>query len=365
MNQPEFRIVFLFGKLCFSFFSRVWVLTVLIFCVYSLASTAQTADTQALSKILPASPALATQSKSKTVSENIAPSNQTTEKLVHYGDVLEIDVLGSTDFDWRGKLDDAGFLAGLPNIAEPIMALCQTEDEIAAEIAAAYSKILRKPEVVVRTLDRSTRERAVLLGAVRTAQRFQLERPARLNELIVIAGGITDRASGEVTIFRPANVACAAPGKTASDSNTMRVKLTDLLGGKPDANPLVRAGDVVTVEEAAPIYVTGGVVAPQRILFRSGLTVSRAVASAGGLNRNADRNKIFVFRRQKDRADLQIIETDFDKIMRKNGEDVPLEPYDIVEVAQTGRAREKTPPIVAALDSAARNAAQLPLRIIN
>lgn len=329
------------------------------------AAQAQTETLSGVRPIAPNPPPIEQIDQTAPAEQPAAPIVEpNVETLIHYGDVLEIDVLGSVEFDWRGKLNDEGLLNGLPNLTNSISGLCRTETEIADEIAHAYKDILRQPEVVVRTLDRSTREHAVLFGAVRAQQRFQIERPVRLNELLVIAGGITDRASGEITIFRPANVSCAAVGKTVAESNTLKLKLTDLMQGKPESNPLVQSGDTITIEEAAPVYVTGGVVAPQRVLFRAGLTAARAVASAGGLSENSDDDKIFVFRRQKDSPDLKIIELNYKKALKNSANDVVLEPYDVVEAAKTGRAAGSSPPIVAALDSTPTNTAQLPLRII-
>lgn len=287
------------------------------------------------------------------------------ESLIHFGDTIDVDVLGSLEYDWRGKTDDEGFLNDLPSVVDPIFALCRTEAELAAEIAEAYKQFIREPQVVVRVTDRSERQPALLLGAVRTPQRFRIQRPVRLSELVVLSGGITDRASGEVRIFRPSHFSCADHNKKQPDPQYLSVKLMDLLAGKPDANPFIRTGDVVTVEDAAPVYVTGGVVAPQRILFRPGLTLSRAVASAGGLSENGEASKIMIFRRQPVGTELQIIESDLEKINRKQSEDVALQAYDIVEVTTRGRQRDRRPPIVNNLDTAQINLNNLPQRVIN
>lgn len=360
MRQPDYRFAFCYKKPIF----KLSAICILLLAAFFVANAQAQTETLSGVRSAAAPSPLIERPLSPLPDADALPPGQTIEKLVHRGDVIEIDVLGSVEFDWRGKLDDAGFLNGLPNLDNPVSGLCRTEDEIALEIAAAYQKFLRQPEVVVRTLDRSTRETAVLFGAVRTPQRFQIERPVNLNELLILSGGITDNASGEITIFRPANVACRAIGKTIEESNVLKLKLTDLIAGKPESNPLVQAGDTITIEAAAPIFVTGGVVAPQRILFRAGLTVSRAVASAGGLSQSANNTKIVIFRREKDSAATKIIEVAFEKTFKNPSDDVLLAPFDIVEVAERRRAKENRVPHGAALDSPPINTAQLPLRII-
>lgn len=286
------------------------------------------------------------------------------ETLIHLGDTIEVDLLGSLEYDWRGKADDTGNITSLPYPNLSISTLCRTEAEVAAEIAAAYSQFIRNPQIVVRVLDRSTRQPAVLFGAVRTEQRFLIQRAVRLNEIVVLAGGITDSASGAVTIMRPAYYSCAAHNQSQPKTDFITVKLADLMAGKADANPLVRTGDVITVQEAAPVYVIGGVAAPQRVLFREGLTLSRAVASAGGLSRSGDAAKITVFRRAGGGSPSEIIEADLEQIKRKKADDVSLQPFDIVEVAQNGRERSRRPPLVNSQDLTQTAMDKLPLRVI-
>jgi protein involved in polysaccharide export with SLBB domain len=187
----------------------------------------------------------------------------------------------------------------------------------------------------------------------------------QLSELIVMSGGITDKASGEINIFRPAHVSCIGHNQNQVKSQFIKVKLSDLLSGKIDSNPQVRAGDVVTIEEAAPVYVTGGIAAPQRILFRAGMTLSRVVASAGGLSRNADQTRITIYRRQKDRSDLEIVEANLDKIFDQKADDTLLQAYDIIEVAETGRVRSLHPPIINTPESTKFDINKLPMRLVD
>ena len=287
------------------------------------------------------------------------------ENLAHLGDVVDVDLLGSTEYDWRGKLDDAGALSSLPNLVEPITALCRSESEIAADIAAAYAKFVRSPRIVVSIVDRSARPVATLLGAIRAPQRFSIQRPIKLNEMLILSGGITDRASGEVVIFRPPLVSCAQKNQPQPTAQTITARLSDLLAGKPEANPFVRAGDVVTVEEAASVYVIGSVAAPQPVLFRAGLTAARAINTAGGLNRSAENGKITIFRRQAGQANSTTITGDYAKISNRQETDIELKPFDIIEVASNGRQKVNRPPIINAPENAPLKPTELPLRVIN
>jgi protein involved in polysaccharide export with SLBB domain len=301
--------------------------------------------------------------------------------LIHLGDLIDVDVVGSTEFDWRGTLTPEGFLDGVDFIENPIFALCRNEEDVAKDVVAGYSRLLREPKVIVQILDRSNRALSIISGAVKTPQRVQIRRPIFLNELIIVSGGLTERASGEIQIFRPQNLSCAAR-KTISQETVgenrqrfvaassedngaqyLNIRIIDLLNGKKEANPQILSGDIVTILEARSIYVIGGVANPKQISFRSQITLSRAIDSAGGLAKNADAKKITIFRRAA--GETKIIEADLEKIKDGKSEDVVLQASDIIDVNQTGREKRKYPPIINVVELSEMNSSKLPLRVID
>ena len=281
--------------------------------------------------------------------------------LIHYGDLIDIDFVGSVEYDWRGSLDPEGFLDGLELASEPVYALCRSEDAVAADVAKQYSRMLRNPKVVVKIIDRSGRAVVLLLGAVKNQQRFSIKRDAHLSELLALSGGITDTASGEVTIFRPASLNCLQKDAPGGPSTMIRLTLAKILSGDQDANPLILSGDIITVVEASPVYVIGGVNSPRQISSKEQLTLSHAIAAAGGLAKEAVESDIVIYRR--DNKGTKTFSVDLRKIRSKQQEDPLLKPYDIVDVGQKGRAKPKFPPTI---DPAVekRNLYKLPIRPI-
>jgi protein involved in polysaccharide export with SLBB domain len=315
--------------------------------------------------------------------QNTVETTKNQENSVHFGDLIDVDVLGSIEYDWRGTLNPEGFLNGMDFIEEPVFALCRTEDEIAADIAKGYSKLLREPKVVVKILDRSNRALSILQGAVKKSQRFQIKRPVNLNELLILSGGLTDRISGEIQIFRPQNLSCVAKandeasGKSESGelreryvktsrtqgSETFNIRISDLLSGKEASNPQILSGDIITVLEADPIYIIGGVNSPKQISLRSEITLTRAISSAGGLSKDALGDSITIFRREN--RETKIIEADLTKIEAGQEKDIVLKRLDVVEVAQKGREIRKIPPVVQMQNTENIISNNLPLRIID
>lgn len=300
------------------------------------------------------------------------PTQLDDNDLVHFGDVIDVDVVGGFEFDWRGKLTPEGYLDGLETFSEPVFGLCRSVDQISADIARLYSKILKDPKVVVSIIDRSDRALVRLDGAVRTPTRFRLRRVVTLRELLVMAGGLVDSSSGEITIFRPKNLSCVAaavsggkaetnlPAAADNNSQTTVIKISELLKGSKKANPQILSGDLINVLTADPVYVIGAVNNPRPVYSREKMSLSRVIAMSGGLAKNADAGKVTIFRR--DGTETRIIEAELEKIKSGESNDELLKPFDIIDVAAKGAQRRKYPPVTTREDKGRR--AILPLRVV-
>jgi protein involved in polysaccharide export with SLBB domain len=290
------------------------------------------------------------------------------ESLVHYGDLIDVDVVGGFEFDWRGTLTPEGNLDGITTFDEPVFALCRSEKELGAEIAKRYSKILRDPKVEVRIVDRSNRAVVRVDGAVRTPTRFSIRRQARLNELLILAGGLVSGASGNINIIRPGNLSCQPRGDGSAlpqenGSQTINITIKDLLSGINSANPVIVSGDIVTVSRAFPVYVIGAVNNPGAVYADADLTVSRAIASAGGLTKEAQGNLVTLFRREK--SGTVIVEIDLAKIRQGEMEDEVLRSFDIIDVVSKVRPRRTIPPASPVLGTKDFDLRQMPLKIVD
>jgi protein involved in polysaccharide export with SLBB domain len=292
------------------------------------------------------------------------PAGTDINDFVHAGDIVDVDFVGSADNDWRGAVSPDGTLGTFVSYAEPITAACRDVDSIASDIAAAFSKILREPKVIVRIVDRSKRPPATVFGAVKTGTRFSVRRPVSLRELIVRVGGFTDDASGEITILRPPGIGCVGgelAGRLDNGPQIQRIKITDLLKGDEKANVRVLSGDTVEVERGAPIYVIGAVNSPRPIFARAELTVGRALSMVGGLSKDAEGSKATIFRHEG--SERTAIPVDLGRIREAGSVDVVLKPFDILDVAGKGPEKRNFPPFAPNLDIRDEKK-EMPFRII-
>ncbi|HJX93408.1 MAG TPA: polysaccharide biosynthesis/export family protein [Pyrinomonadaceae bacterium] len=283
-----------------------------------------------------------TSSSSAGISASSGIDNQGIKNyLLGPGDVLEVRVFGQPDLSSTVEIDSDGNLSSLPFLETPIPARCRTEKQVQKDIATAYAKFINNPQVSVRISARNSRQPATVFGAVRQPTRVEMKRKVRLNELMAVSGGFTERASGTIQILHTEPLMCPEPGDEASaapiDGTKIPlqiVKIADLRSGNVQANPVIRPGDYVLVTEAEPVYITGSVVSPSGIYLRENLTLSRALAMVGGVRKEAKNSDIKIYRQKPGASDQEIIHVDYAAIKKNEKPDITLMAYDVIEVPE-------------------------------
>lgn len=100
--------------------------------------------------------------------------------------------------------------------------------------------------------------------------------------------------------------------------------------GVGSTDPYIRPGDIVIVTEGEPIYLTGYFNAPREIVMKDNMTLVRAVAMAGGLQKLA-KSTIYIYRQVKGKVGPDKMMVDFNAIREGKKPDVPLQAYDIID----------------------------------
>jgi polysaccharide export outer membrane protein len=264
--------------------------------------------------------------------------------LLGPGDVLDIRVFGQPELSTNmAQIDSDGNLSSLPFLEQPIPAKCRTDKQVQKDIAAAYAKFINNPQVSVRISERNSRQPATVFGAVRQSARVEMKRKVRLNELIAVSGGFTERASGTIQILHTEPLMCPEPGEEdeakpidGTKIPLQIVKISELRAGKVEANPVIRPGDYVLVTEAEPVYIYGAVVSPNGVYLREQLTLTPALAMVGGTRPEAKLSEVVVYRQipGSNQQDKKVY--DVAAIRKNKAEDPLLQAYDIIEVPEAG-----------------------------
>lgn len=287
------------------------------------------------------------QTDSQTSSPGINQPSVDSQGIRNYllgpGDILDVRVFGQPDLNALAEVDSDGNISSLPFLETPIPARCRTEKEVQKAIATAYGKYLKNAQVSVRISARNSRPPATVFGAVRQPTRVQMQRKVRLNELMAVSGGFTERAAGTIQILHTEPLMCPGPGEEGeavpvdwTKPELRVIKISDLRTNKAQANPLIRPGDYILVTEAEPVYITGSVVAPQGIFMREHLTLSRAIAMVGGPRKEARISDVRVYRQKPDSGEQETIHVDLNAIKKNQKPDFPLQAYDIIDIPEAG-----------------------------
>ncbi|HEX8149960.1 MAG TPA: SLBB domain-containing protein [Pyrinomonadaceae bacterium] len=309
-----------------------------------------------------------------------APSLDARDKkyLLGPGDVLDLRVYNEPQFNGPLVVDDEGNVA-VPFIETPIRAQCRSDREIKVDIVKELSRYLNKPQVNLRLTQANSRPPAVVFGAVRSPSRVQMQRKVKLLDLLATSGGVTEAAGGDIQIFHTEPIMCpdaedlaAIPAETFKPADPTQVgydvySLLALKDGKAEANPVVRPGDIVIVQEAQPVYMTGAVRQPMSLYLKNGMQLKQAIAMVGGLAKDSKSDAIIIWRRKKGQSEPEKMIVNFKDIQKEKIKDIELHPYDIVDVPDnSGSARVVMRNLLfgAGTGSISNAASILPMRVI-
>jgi polysaccharide export outer membrane protein len=270
---------------------------------------------------------------SAMVSSAGAAGNHDDRYRIGPGDVLDIRILNRPTISRDAVRVEGSGMIRMPLIDDEIQAACKTEGELAKEIAERYKKFYRNPQVDVFVKEYHSKQVAVI-GAVNDQARFELQRRVRLLELLTYAKGPSPKAGQTINIVRSVPTLPCEKANAENDdlSAFSSFKLSETLSGKPEANPYLLPGDIVTIPEADQIYVVGNVFTPITIPLKEPITLSRAIAMAGGLRQDSKKDKVRIVRQSPGSSVRKELIVDLSAIEKRSAEDVALMPNDIVDV---------------------------------
>ncbi|MBA2378731.1 MAG: SLBB domain-containing protein [Blastocatellia bacterium] len=281
------------------------------------------------------------------------------------GDEVTGKVLGEPQFDFVSTIDEDGRIE-VPFVEQPIMAMCMTERDLRTEVTQLLGKYLRSPQLSVRVTKRNSRPPVSIYGEVRQQQQVDLTRRAFLLELISFAGGETEKSGGMIQVFRTRPPICVTPdqpvswGANGTDVPSRMYSIAGLRQGSEEANPEILPGDIIVVQKAAPVYVTGEVIRPGELAIpEGGLPLMQAIAMASGITREAKTRTVKIYRRAAGSPEPEVIAANYDSIRKGETDDVMLKPFDIVEV---GKAPKKFTDYLLEFATGVPNRIPIPIR---
>ena len=258
------------------------------------------------------------------------------EYLLGPGDIIEVTVFGIQELAKKELTLDSEGKIYLPFIQD-IRLLGLTPRESEVKIATLYeASVMKNPQVSVSVKEYKSQFINVL-GAVLKPGTYQLTRRTFLLDALAIAGGLlAEKSESKVYVNRasPQSAAEVVAGVTKPES--LEVDLVKLLEkGDVSLNVPIYAGDVIAVPERVEryYYVLGDVNRGGAFEIKMGesITVTKALASAGGLMPTAKAGKTAIIRQSADGSPLQI-PIDVRRLLKGQLKDMVLSQNDVVFV---------------------------------
>lgn len=253
------------------------------------------------------------------------------------GDVIDIVISKNAELSRTGvQVSNKGTIQ-LVMLDDDFPAACRTEKELAEQIKEKYKKYLLNPYVIVAVKEFNSTP-VTLIGEVNTPVRFQLKRPTRLLDVITLGNGPGLKAGNVVQIIRDPNLAnCQQKVSTESTAQLINFPLTETLKGDEQSNPFVQAGDVVRVLQADEVkkvqaYITGNVKSSITVDLKDPVTLTQAIAMAGGTSAGAQTDKVKISRQVAGSLNTTAILINLKEVNKTNKGDILLQPNDIVEI---------------------------------
>lgn len=247
------------------------------------------------------------------------------------GDVLHIQVWKRPEISQEGITVSPDGKIVLPRVGS-IAVLERTPEEVERVIIRKLEYYYIKPEVSVR-VEQYHNNKAFVLGRVSKPGVVNFPGKGSLLEALALAGGIPDnREQNSLT-------KCAI---IRGSDTIIWIDLEDLLrNGNMALNAPVRNNDIIYIPESSDelVYVLGEVIKPGAIQVKSGMNVMKAIMLAGGMNKSANPEKIFVIRQQN--AKGEVIRIDLKNLLESGdfSRNYALLPEDIVFVSPSGMAK--------------------------
>lgn len=298
--------------------------------------------------------------------------------VIGNGDLLEIEVFDVKELSREVRVSQSGSI-GIPLVPVRLHVSGLTEVQAEQKIAEVLEAngLVSHAEVSISVKERKSKPITVV-GAVIHAMVYQADRPVTLLEVLAEAGGVSNDAGDTVIVNRPAqepssdpteppaigpedsaaSKGSAHPGPTQEPAsstsaamassvspaplvdpphlnNTITINLNELMeSGDATNNIILQAGDIVTVPHSGIVYVLGAVSRPGGFVLandRGQMTTLKVLALAGGLNATAKSDHAVIVRKDAQGQQHQV-DVDLKKVMKRESEDVQLQPSDILYV---------------------------------
>jgi polysaccharide export outer membrane protein len=237
------------------------------------------------------------------------------------GDIVAISVYQHEDLSMQVTIPSDGFIT-YPLLGRLQLAgktIQEAQETIYTQLSANY---LVNPQVTLNVVTYDS-QWVFIGGAVRSQGKINLRGPMTLSDAVAAAGGINPGQRLPTTLY-------LSRGE-GDKTRVLKVPVKDLIENPSSVYQKVylKAGDRIDVSLASGnFYVNGEVNHAGVFDFYEGLTLSRAIAHAGGVSQWGSLKNVELVRRDSQKA----IKVNVNRILEGKDKDIPLNPDDMIVV---------------------------------
>ena len=266
------------------------------------------------------------------------------EYKVGIGDVLEVKVLGETEFSGAFRIGSDG------TIDYPFLRKIEVKGKTTEELAKQLSVRLKDgyladPQVSVEVKEYQS-QRVVILGAVKSPGTYVLQEETRLLDLISKAGGINIEGGKRILLLRGGakrefqtekNQAAVEIGAELLSNAATKPVVIDFYRlaheGDFSQNLVLADGDILNIPKANEIFVIGSVGRPGPVKYEDNLSLVQAITLAGGTTPTASTKSIYILRhgeKGEEKIDVRL-----DRMLENKEKNFSLMPNDMIVVPES------------------------------
>jgi protein involved in polysaccharide export with SLBB domain len=146
--------------------------------------------------------------------------------------------------------------------------------------------------------------RVAVTGAVKKQGLFCVANGTTVSGAIDLAGGRTDKAGPTASILHTKRTGDCSTWASRDSMEDPLPTMSTVVLADPNGDPVVESGDIIIVNELAedvrvsPSYVelSGAVIRPDLMPMEQGMTLTKALARAGGLCASATSHVVYIVR---------------------------------------------------------------------
>lgn len=246
---------------------------------------------------------------------------ESADYLLGPGDLLKISVFETNELDTEVRVSSRGYI-NIPLIG-PVKVSNRSTAEVEQDIENRYAAdYIHDPHVSIYIKEHLSKQ-ITLVGAVTQPGTYDYVSQKRLLDVLALGGGLKEDA-GSFAFLTRRN---PKTGKAVD----YRIDIEELVkNGNMRFNYVVQGGDVIFIPESGKCFIDGAVRKPGTYPLNNNMTITEAIAQAGGLAGYANDDSIKLIRFMGRGQERAIVSLSYGDLQAGVGDSLLLKDQDII-----------------------------------